>query len=429
METGGSTPALPVAGVAGAAPLRLVALDFIRGIAVLGILFANITAFAHPSLANTWIGLLPDGGAASDRWLWLVQFVAVDGKFRGLFSILFGAGIVLFTERCVERGEDGRRQLLRLFWLALFGLAHMMLLWTGDILFLYALAGMVALVALGWTPRVQLLAGLVWYLAGSLVLASNSALPAMLELDEARRMAMPESWALYDGALQARLAEARELTAIVTTGSYAEYVAFNWGTLGKEIGNSVTIALLETIPLMILGMALFRMGLFGTPDGTAALPRKRILLWGWAGVIAGGAVFLALGLFVMLHGFSFWLTQFIAYGLSAFPRLAMIAGLTCLLALAAPRASAPWLGEKLVAAGRMAFTNYIATSALMLLLFHGWAGGLYGQLGRLPLLAVVALAWGLMLWWSQPWLARFRHGPLEWLWRCLTYGRIFPFRR
>ena len=77
----------------------------------------------------------------------------------------------------------------------------------------------------------------------------------------------------------------------------------------------------------------------------------------------------------------------------------------------------------------MAFSNYIGSSLVMVLLFHPWAGGLWGELTRLELYLAMVLGWALMLGWSQPWLARFRMGPLEWLWRCLTYGQLFPLRR
>ena len=77
----------------------------------------------------------------------------------------------------------------------------------------------------------------------------------------------------------------------------------------------------------------------------------------------------------------------------------------------------------------MAFSNYLGTSIIMMFVFHGWALGLFGQLGRVELIGVVLVAWTAMLAWSKPWLARFRYGPLEWLWRCLTYGKVFPLRR
>ena len=88
-----------------------------------------------------------------------------------------------------------------------------------------------------------------------------------------------------------------------------------------------------------------------------------------------------------------------------------------------------WLAERVRAAGRAAFTNYLGTSILMLFVFHGWALGLFGELNRPQLYLVTALTWVLMLVWSKPWLDRFRYGPLEWLWRCLTYRKLFPLRR
>src|SRR5690606_32628768 len=150
---------------------RIVSLDFIRGIAVLGILFANITAFGHPMLAYFWPAALPGGGTEADGWVWLFQFVFVDGKFRGLFTLLFGAGMYLFMERVWARGGSQGVQGRRLFWLMLFGLAHFYLLFVGDILFLYAVSGFAALVALRWAAGTQLWVGLLWYVAGSMAFA------------------------------------------------------------------------------------------------------------------------------------------------------------------------------------------------------------------------------------------------------------------
>ncbi len=115
-------------------------------------------------------------------------------------------------------------------------------------------------------------------------------------------------------------------------------------------------------------------------------------------------------------------------GLSPLPRLPVVLGLLALLSLFGAHASG-WLGQRVIATGRMAFSNYLGTSIVMLLVFHGWAGGLFGALGRPQLFVVVAATCALMLLWSKPWLERFRYGPLEWLWRCLTYGKLFALKR
>jgi uncharacterized protein len=136
-----------------------------------------------------------------------------------------------------------------------------------------------------------------------------------------------------------------------------------------------------------------------------------------------------IGLLAMSADFPPILTQFAFNGPVAFLHLPMVLGLAALLSLWAPGASRTWLGERFVAVGRMAFSNYIGGSAVMMLLFQGWAGGLWGQFHRDGLLLAVLLGWVLMLGWSKPWVERFRYGPLEWLWRCLTYGKLFPLRR
>ena len=126
----------------GAAPIeggeRLVTLDFIRGIAVLGILFANIVGFGHPQLAYSWPHEVPGGLSGASKAVWLVQYLLIDGKMRGLFSLLFGAGMALFMDRAWKQGRTAWLQVRRLAWLAVFGLLHFFLLFWGDILFLYA---------------------------------------------------------------------------------------------------------------------------------------------------------------------------------------------------------------------------------------------------------------------------------------------------
>ena len=150
--------------------------------------------------------------------------------------------------------------------------------------------------------------------------------------------------------------------------------------------------------------------------------------WGWALLLSGAVLNLLLALWVKDGGFTYWGTLSAMMAFSMLPRLPMILGLALLLALYGNTASG-WLAERLSAAGRAAFTNYLGTSVLMMLIFHPWAGGLWGELTRPELYLVVALGWAVMLAWSKPWLTKFHYGPLEWLWRCLTYGRIFPLRR
>ncbi|MBO9519246.1 MAG: DUF418 domain-containing protein [Porphyrobacter sp.] len=419
-STPNSTPDQPIS-----AAERIVALDFIRGIAVLGILFPNIVAYGHPMLAYYWPEALPGGSTAFDRYVWLFQFVLIDGKLRGVFTLLFGAGLILFLDRTSARGGSADLQIRRLAWLGVFGIAHTFLIWTGDILLLYALAGFGALLMTGWDARTQFRIGVAWFLAGALIFSAAIGTAVVAE----GIPTMPDPTPLsYEQAQQGAadfVKDANEETDVTQVGDWPGLVAWRVAEEGPGLPFELLFfALVETIPLMLIGMALYRMGLF-----EGHLDRARLRRWGWIGLVGGAVLTLPVGLWVMWAGFPILLTQFAFNGLSAFLHLPMVLGLTVLLSLWAGTAAKGWLGSRIVAAGRMAFSNYLGGSILMMFVFQGWAGGLFGQLHRIGLLPFVVLAWVLMLAWSKPWLARFRYGPLEWLWRCLTYWQLMPIRK
>lgn len=422
-------------GITPAAPAeRIVSLDFIRGFAVLGILAANIVAFGQPMGAYMWPdAFLTEHGPVSD-WLWVVQFVAVDGKMRGLFTLLFGAGLALFADKAAladKAGQGGASghglQARRLGWLLAFGLVHFFLIWRGDILTLYALLGFAALPFLHWPAQRLLVLGLIGYAAGALLYGASMVTPFLIAdtaLGDGPGMA--ETRAGLEAAVADVVAEDAVEARILTEGTYADFVAHNFAEHAGDPLDSALLLGLETLPLMLIGMALYRLGLF---SGGFAPGRQRA--WGWAGVIAGSLLTLGVALWIRATGFTYWGTLAAFLSLSLLPRLPMIIGLAALLALCGGRGGGGeqgWLGRRLSAAGRMAFSNYLGTSLLMMLVFHPWAGGLWGELTRPQLYLVAVLGWVVMLAWSAPWLARFRFGPLEWLWRCLTYMRLFPLR-
>lgn len=427
MQTAGGQAAVPdqpkPIAERGAAQ-RIASLDFIRGIAVLGILAANIVAFGQPFAAYMYPAafLVPTGDP--DGWQWVAQFVLVDGKMRGLFTLLFGAGIVLFMEKAWARGASRWLQVRRLFWLMIFGLIHFFMIWRGDILFLYSIAGMVALACVKWRAKTQLIIGLIGYLLGALLLlAMTGPLAFIADTSLGDRAEFAEMRAGLEASEAEALADAQSEAAVMTQGSYGDFVVANVTEHGPDLAVNVLLFALETLPLMLIGMALFRMGLF-----SAGLNSARQKRWGWIGVGAGSALTLAVALWAQAAGFGYWTTISAFTAFQTLPRLAVVLGLAALLALWAPVATG-WLGKRLSAAGRAAFTNYLGTSMLMVLVFHPWAGGLWGELNRPQLYLVVLAAWVVMLAWSKPWLERFRYGPLEWAWRCLTYGRIFPLAR
>ncbi len=413
-----------VAPVAAGSDGRLSSLDFIRGIAVMGILAANIVAFGQPFSAYMFPEsfLVPAGDPGG--WMWIAQLVLIDGKMRGLFSLLFGAGMMLFMEKAWAKGEDRRLQFRRLCWLLLFGLIHYYFIWRGDILTYYALIGMATLLCLRWAARTQLVVGLLGYLAGALMLGAM--LVPMYFAAETPAGDTPAFAQVREGAMEQKahaLADDRIDTGLKVAGNYAGLIAHRFDVHLSDPLVGIIMFFLETFPLMLIGIALYRFGLFN-----GGLDPGRMRFWGWVGVLTGGAAHLAIGLWVKAAGFTYFSTLAAMMGMTVLPRLAMVLGLAALLSLYAPRATG-WLGQRISAAGRAAFTNYLGTSVAMMLVFHGWALGLFGALNRPQLYLVVLLAWIVMLAWSKPWLERYRYGPLEWLWRCLTYGKVFALRR
>lgn len=407
-----------------AAAQRIDTLDFIRGIAVMGILAANIVAFGQPMDAYIYPAAFLTEPADPGGWMWIGQFILIDGKMRGLFTLLFGAGMYLFMEKAWARGATRGLQAWRLAILALFGMVHFFFIWPGDILFYYALFGFFALACLRWSVKAQLWAGLGGYMLGVLML-SGLVFPWLI-VDTPFGESSPELLEQRAGMIAEidnTLARSDVPNAAIASGDYPALVAHRITEQWNEPLMNALLFGFETLPLMLIGMALYRMGFF-----SGGFDRGKLLRWGWIGLIAGGLAHLGIGLAVKASGFSYYGTLAGFMGMSTLPRLWMVLGLAALLVAYAPGATG-WLGERVRAAGRAAFTNYLGTSVVMMLVFHGWALGLFGQLNRPQLYLVMVLAWAAMLAWSKPWLERYNYGPLEWLWRCLTYRTIFPLKK
>lgn len=406
-----------IAPVASAA--RIDTLDFIRGLAVMGILWANIVGFGQPMLAYFTPSkfLVPTGDP--EGWMWIVQYIFIDGKMRGLFTVLFGAGMVLFMEKAWARGGTRWLQAWRLAILAAVGLFHFYFIWFGDILFGYAACGLIALLCMKWRAKTQLWVGLAGYMVGALIFA-GTIVPWLIVTTT---MGDDESRAATIAAMNAQIAREDVVNRAIASGDYPALVAHRLGEQGLEPFGNTLIFGWETLPLMLIGMAIYRFGFF-----SGGVSRGALLRWGWIATVLGALAHLAIGLVIKADGFSFYGTQAAFIGMGALPRLVMTLGYAALLSAYAPSATG-WLGERVRAAGRAAFTNYLGTSIAMTLVFHGWALGLFGQLNRPQLYVVVVIAWVVMLAWSKPWLERFNYGPLEWLWRSATYRTLFPLRK
>ncbi len=402
---------------------RLITLDALRGFAVMGILAMNIVAFAMPEMA--YVSPKAYGGETpSDIAAWALGFMLFDGKMRGLFSILFGASLLLIVDRAEASGQNpGSVHYRRMAWLAIFGLCHYFFIWWGDILFLYAAVGCIAFNFRGWEPRrlIKWALGLFTlgvlltslFFGAQLVVAGAADNPAS-PMAEAGRELRAEYAKIDD-----EVTEELELYR----GRYLPILDERLGSAANPfIG--VLMTMLETLPLMMLGMALFRNG-FLTGGWASGDYRRTARRW------------LPPGLFLtLLVGWLQWRSGFdYLVGVNAFMawagpgRLMMTIAYAALLVLLIRRASdSAWIA-RVAATGRAAFSNYLGTSIVMTTIFYGYGTGLFGDIGRWTLYLFCAGMWAVMLLWSKPWLERFRYGPLEWLWRSLARGALQPMRK
>jgi uncharacterized protein len=404
---------------------RIATLDIVRGAGVMGILAMNIVAFAMPIQA--YMNPLAYGSEAPvDFAVYAFNFVLIDGKMRGLFSFLFGASMLLVIDRAEAKGESPASvHYRRMLVLLLFGAIHFYFIWFGDILFGYAMIGMVAYFFRNLAPRKLIAIGVVLVLVEFLMMAGMAAQVR----DLAPKVAEP-------GVSAEVLRQWNEMTVWVRIPTPAEinqqmtlilgpWTGLAHSQLTKHTLEPLFFSLMfgpETLAYMLFGMAALKSGYFTGQWSDADY--RRAAIRGYA---------IALPFYVLLVWLIFR-SNFGVLGLTTYSMAAtvllrpfMIAAVAALVILLTRKGG--WLTQRIAAAGRAAFTNYLGTSLLMTGLFYGWGFGLFGELGRAQLWLVVIAMWLVMLAWSKPWLDRFQYGPLEWLWRTLARGEIQPMRK
>lgn len=409
---------------------RIPSLDIARGIALCGILLMNITMFGLPRAYND--PSISGGSTGPDLWAWITTTMFFEGTQRGLFSILFGAGMVIM---CASLDRSTRPHAQDVFfrrnlWLVFFGIVHsFLLLWTGEILYYY---GVTALFVYGFrnaNPKTLI------YLAigGLLFNASWNGLDTHNTLKKHSAFVAADSVKARGDSLTSEQTKAIEAWQGVVKGAKPDSAA-----IAKEIemyqGSYLDIVVgqaprntryqswwlyrgfFDIWSMMVIGIALFRLGLF-----SAGTPTRTYLLM--AGV--GYAVGLTTNYFetqTILQG-DFSVLAFSRAGITYdLGRLAMTVGHLGVILLFCRASWGQWLRNGLAALGRMAFTNYIMTSIICAIIFYGFGFGLYGELRRHQLYYVVGAIWLFQLILSPWWLSHFRFGPLEYLWRWLTYG-------
>jgi uncharacterized protein len=408
-----------------APPHRIPTLDIVRGVAVMGILAMNIVAFAMPFQAymNPRAYGLESG---ADILSWLISFILIDGKMRGLFSFLFGASMLLVIERAEASGRSpAATHYRRMAWLLLFGLIHLYLIWFGDILVGYALLGMIAWLFRDQDAETLLRWGLRLLIVQLLIFVALAAAVFMLREAATAPGAAPEAileWRAFDEQLGTPSAGTIANELALYRGGY-------WGILtdrlrDQAIGPFKGLALFgwETLAYFLFGMAALKNGFLSGEWSDAAYRRTALIGFG-----IGIPAYALLAWLIARDGFSVPMLLATVMAATVPFRPLMVAATAALIILLTRRGGA--LVDRLAAAGRTAFTNYLGTTLLMTSLFYGYGFGLYGYLSRAELWLVVAAMWVVMLLWSKSWLDRYRYGPLEWLWRSLARGSAQPMRK
>ncbi|MBW0144383.1 DUF418 domain-containing protein [Sphingomicrobium clamense] len=397
---------------------RILTLDIVRGVAVMGILAMNIYAFGLP-LGAYFNPTVYGGDSGINLATWFVDYVLVDGKMRGLFSILFGASALLVVERAMAKEKSPAfTHYSRMLWLFAFGMIHYWFIWWGDILALYAMSGLFlflwrknsAKVLRNWgiaLLTIMTLFGLV-QMGGLMAVMSN---PSMMPADEyADLMEQMQVMKVFMGTdtsgVAAEIARHKGDYAGIMDWRFNEH---RWKMLGFSAQG-----LPMSIGIMLIGMWLFRNGFLTGAWESARY--KKVAMW-CLGIGSLGSALLAY--YIMSSDFSFGAMALAMTANGPFQIVSAV-GWAALIILFAKKGMDGALATRLAAAGRMAFTNYLGTSIVMTTIFYGYGLNQYAEYERFALNIFVIGMWIAILLWSKPWLERFHYGPLEWLWRSLA---------
>jgi len=394
---------------------RIISLDVLRGFALLGILIINIQSFAMPGSAYLNPSSYGDF-TGINKIIWGISHVLADTKMMAIFSTLFGAGVLLVIERArAKKVSATSLHYKRMGWLLIFGLIHAHLIWYGDILVAYAICGMFIFLFRNKSPKTLIIVGISLMAVKTLLtLFLQFSFDFMTEQDIADLM---KDWRPSLEAINEEIA--------LRTGSISQQIAVN----------SKSAVMLETLVfglilfwrasgLMLIGMALYKLNILSA-QRTIAFYKKGLLI-GWT----LGFPLVLFGVYQNFdHNWSVRYSMFAGTEFNYWGSLGVSFGYICLIMLMVKNGTFQWLQKRLAALGQMAFTNYISQSVICVFIFWGVGFGLLGQLSRGYQILIVIAIWVVQLMWSKPWLERYRFGPLEWLWRSLTYGKMQSMKK
>jgi len=414
---------------------RIESVDFLRGFALMGILIINIWAFGLSSSA-LFNPMAAGGFEGLNLLAWQGSFIFFFQKMMAIFSMLFGAGVVLMYDRYQSiGGKFAGMYYRRILWLALFGIVHAYFLWYGDILFVYAIAGLLLYPVRRLSGKVLIVLAVMVLLIGTgLHFGAGFAINFVKQQAEEAR-ADQEAGETLSHTQEAFLEAEREMMSsyhpdadevaeeiAAMTGGYWEMISYRFPyTLMMHLQALPFFLLWRALGLMLLGMALMKMRVFAAERGTRFYIVQVLLCYviGFPLTVSGMSSLISTEFEVASYFMSGGLLDYIG---SVF----IAVGHVGVLILVYRSGVLSWLRKALIAAGRMAFTNYLLQTFIGIGIF--WGLGLFGSIDKAQLLLFVVGIWIVELTISPIWLSRFRFGPFEWLWRSLTYLKLQPMR-
>ncbi|ELZ29405.1 DUF418 domain-containing protein [Halorubrum distributum] len=385
---------------------RITSLDALRGFALLGILVINIRVFSMPEQTLLNPNVYGDFSGLN-YWTWFLGHVFAQSKFITIFSALFGAGVLMFIESKEEKGQDAvRLHLRRTAVLIAVGLLHAYLLWYGDILVAYGFTGIFLLFVRDLDAR--RLAGL----AGVFLLF----IPA-IELFAAVSIggeALAGQWLPSEAAIRQEVAAYR--------GGWLDQMSHRVdSSFQRQTSGFIGSSFWRVGGVMLLGMALYKRGVL-TGERSTAFYRR---------LVAGGVV----GVGIVVAGVAYIEANDWSAGAALYWRqfnyvgsLLVAGGYVGLITLFVRRRGEGIVTRALAAVGRTAFTNYLLQTVIATTIFYGHGLGLFGYVSRVEAMGIVVGIWAVQVVLSVLWLRYFRFGPVEWVWRTLTYGEAQPMR-
>jgi uncharacterized protein len=423
---------------------RVKLIDALRGVALLGILLMNIPVFAMPAYFSESFRSDPTN---VNFWVSAVISVVFEGKMRALFGMIFGAGVLLFVMNKEKAGRSTAWLFYRrMFWLALFGLIHAhLILWIGDILYLYAFCGMLVYPLRKIKP-IYLVMGVPLvavfdFTAGTLFyqhirakrityVEARAAATGNQPLTEAQKEALVQ-WRNIEETLIPNREDARENTEKMKSG-YATVASLLRPRALRMQTIFMPIVIWDSLALMLLGVALYQWGFL---SGQWSMRAYGIVM------VIGYGIGLPLVIYSFYHRYlhnpnlEAFLARMEAVPIEwvgliyPFQRILLVMAHVAALILLYKSGFAHALFRCLQAVGQMAFTNYIMQSVICTLFFFGYGLNYYAELEYYQIYFIVLVIWIVQLIVSPLWLRFFLFGPLEWMWRSLTYWKLQPFLR